>query len=848
MTNGWVDIKNTDMMLIMGGNPAENHPCGFKWAIEAKRRRNAKMIVVDPRFTRTAATADMFLQIRAGADIAFLGGIIRYALENQRIAKEYLVNYTNAPFLVKEGFKLPEDGLYSGFDENSKTYDRSSWNYEGAGGGASPASIQGEGAVPSHGASGITGGVAATLPAKVNIDLTLQHPRCVYQLLQQQYSRYTPEMVERITGIPKDQFLKAADLFTSIRKDGDLKKVATIIYAVGWTQHTSGTQIIRAAAMLQLILGNVGRAGGGINALRGHSNIQGATDVAGIFDNLPGYLKVPTPADRDFQGWMKRITPTSSKPGEWESYNYWSNTPRFAASLLKAMYGDAAKQENGFAFDYLPKVDREYSWTHIWDDMYNGKVKGLIAFGMNGVAIGPNSQKNIDALKKADFLVVCDIYPEETSDFWQSPGVTADEMKNIKTEVYRLPGAGFAEKDGTFVNSARWLQWKWAAVPPPGDAKLDQEILARIYLKVRELYRKEGGQFPDPILNLAWNYTLPENPSLSEVAKELNGRAITDVEDPATKQVMKAGQQLPGFSWLRDDGSTSCGNWIWCGSWTEAGALTQRRGTEDPSGLGIYPNWAWSWPMNRRVLYNRASCDLSGKPWDPARSQIWWNEGQKKWVGHDVPDFKADSPPQDHMGPFIMTAEGVGRLFGPLASFADGPFPEFYEPTESPIANPLHPHRSTNPVVKRFTTPLDKYGTPEQGFTIVCTTYRLTEHYHYWTKNNPMNVQLIPEPFVEIPVELAAELGIKGGELVKVSSARGSRTVKAMVTHRIHPMTIDGKKVYQIGLPIHFGYRGIQEDAGRIPRSLTNSLSPTATDPNAYTPEFKGFLVKLEKV
>ncbi len=316
-------------------------------------------------------------------------------------------------------------------------------------------------------------------------------------------------MVERITGIPKDQFLKAAELFTSVRKDGDTKKVATIIYAVGWTQHSFGTQIIRTAAILQLVLGNVGRAGGGVNALRGHSNIQGATDVAGIFDNLPGYIKVPNPTDQDFDGWMKRITPTASKPGEWQSFNYWSNTPKFAVSFLKAMYGEAAKKENGWAFDYLPKVDREYSWSHIWDDMYRGKLKGLIAFGMNGVAIGPNSSKNIDALKKAEFLVVCDIYPEETSDFWRSPGVSPAEMKNIKTEVYRLPGAGFAEKDGTFVNSARWLQWKWAAVPPPGNAKLDQEILTRIFLKVRELYRKEGGKFPDPILNLTWNYTTP---------------------------------------------------------------------------------------------------------------------------------------------------------------------------------------------------------------------------------------------------------------------------------------------------------------------------------------------------
>jgi formate dehydrogenase major subunit len=844
MTNGWIDIKNTDMMLIMGGNPAENHPCGFKWPVEAKRQRNAKMIVVDPRFTRTAAVADMFLQIRAGADIAFLGGMIHYAIENQRIAKDYLVNYTNAAFVIKEGFKLPEDGLFSGFDSGNQTYDKATWNYEGTGqgnsnvGGHTPPPPLSPGQAPPP----------PGLPLDVVSDPTLENPRCVYQLLKQQYSRYTPEMVERITGIAKDQFVKAADLFTSVRKDGDMKKVATIIYAVGWTQHSFGAQIIRAAAMLQLLLGNVGRAGGGVNALRGHSNIQGATDVAGIFDNLPGYLKVPNPSDKDFAGWMKRITPTSSKPKEWDSYNYYSNTPKFAVSWMKAVYGDAATKDNDWAYAYLPKVDREYSWVHIWDDMYAGKVKGVLAFGMNSVAIGPNSRKNIDALKKADWLAVCDIYPDETSEFWKSPGITADEMKNIKTECYRLPGAGFAEKDGTFVNSARWLQWKWAAVPPPGEAKLDQEILARIFLKVRELYKKEGGAFPEPILSLTWNYTNPNNPSLSEVAKELNGRALADVTDAPTQQTMKAGQQLPGFSWLRDDGSTSSGNWIWCGSWTEAGALTQRRGTDDPSGLGVYPNWAWSWPMNRRVLYNRASCDGNGNPWDPARRQVWWSEAQKKWAGHDVPDFKADSPPKDHMGPFIMNPEGVGRLFVPLGGMADGPFPEHYEPFESPTANVLHPQQANNPVVKKYKSDLDKYGTPEQGFTVVCTTYRLTEHYHYWTKNNPMNVQLVPEMFVEIPMELAKDLGIQGGEKVKVSSARGAAYIaKAMVTHRIKPMTIDGKKVYQIGIPIHQGFRGIQEDEGKNARTLVNLLSPTVTDPNAYTPEFKGFLVKLEK-
>ena len=843
MTNGWIDIKNTDMMLIMGGNPAENHPCGFKWAIEAKRTRNAKLIVVDPRFTRTASTADLFLQIRAGADIAFLGGVISYAIENNRIAKDYLVHYTNAAFLIKEGFKLADDGLYSGFDETSQTYDRSSWNYQQGG------DMSGKGAAsdPAPAQAAAAAGAPATLPPNVAYDLTLQHPRCVFQLLKKHYSRYTPEVVERITGIPRAQFLKAADLFTSIRKDGDLKKTATVIYAVGWTQHTFGTQIIRTAAMLQLLMGNVGRAGGGVNALRGHSNIQGATDMAGIFDNLPGYLKVPVPADTDLATYLRRITPTSSKPGPWDSFNYWSNTPKFGVSFLKAMYGDAATKQNDFAFHYLPKVDRNYSWTQIWDGMYRGSVKGLFAFGMNGVMIGPDTQKNIDALKKADWLVVGEIYPDETSEFWRAPGITTDEMKKINTTVYRLPCAGFAEKDGSMTNSARWLQWKNAALPPPGDARLDQDIVAQIFLRVRDLYKKDGGKFPDPILNLTWPYTDQQHPALADIAREINGKAVSDVTDPATQQTVKAGQQLPGFAFLRDDGSTACGNWIYSGSWTEAGPQLARRGTEDPSGLGIYQNWAWSWPANRRVLYNRASCDPDGKPYDPERRLVWWNEDTQRWVGNDVPDFKADSRPKDHMGPFIMNAEGVGRIFGPLTAFADGPFPEHYEPIESPIKNPLHPNRSNNPVVKKLSTPADKYGTTEQGFTVICTTYRLTEQYHYWTKNNPMNVQLIPEAFIEIPVELADEMGIRGAEKIKVTSARGTYIAKAFVTRRIKPMMVDGKKVYQIGLPIHQGFRGIQEDADRNARTPANLLSPTVVDPNAFTPEFKGFLVKVEK-
>jgi formate dehydrogenase major subunit len=858
MTNGWIDIKNADMMLVMGGNPAENHPCGFKWAIEAKRTRNAKLIVVDPRFTRTAATSDLFLQIRAGADIAFLGGVIRYALENNRIAKEYLVNYTNAAFIVKEGFKLPEDGLYSGFDAPSQTYDRSTWTYEDGNDTGDIAPAHAAAPAPATHAAGTTAAPAGpppagsakplpALPPKVAYDLTLQHPRCVYQLLKQQYSRYTPEMVERITGIPKDQFLKAADLFTSVRKDGDMKKVATIMYAVGWTQHSFGTQIIRTAAMLQLLLGNIGRAGGGVNALRGHSNIQGATDMGGIFDVWPGYLKVPNPTDVDLAAYLKRITPTSSKPAPWDSFNYWSNTPKFAVSFLKALYGDAATKENDFAFNYMPKVDRNYSWTQIWDNMYRGTVKGMFAFGMNGVAIGPDSQKNIDALKKADWLVVGEIYPDETSEFWKSPGITPEEMKTINTTVYRLACAGFAEKDGSMTNSARWLQWKNVAVPPPGECRLDQDIVAQIFLKVRELYQTQGGKFPDPILKLTWGYTNAQHPALGDLAKELNGKALADLTDPKTQVTIKKGQQLPGFAWLKDDGTTSCGNWIYSGSWTEAGNQLIRRGTEDPSGQGIYQNWGWSWPANRRVLYNRASCDPSGKPYDPTRKQVWWNESTQLWAGNDVPDFKPDSNPKDHMGPFIMNPEGVGRVFAPLGAFVDGPFPEHYEPIESPVQNALHPNQQNNPVVKKLKTAMDKYATPGDGFNVICTTYRLTEHYHYWTKNNQMNVQLIPEPFVEIPVELAAELGIKGNDKVKVTSARSYYIAKAFVTKRIKPMNIDGKKIYQIGIPIHQGYRGIQEDEGKDARTILNRLTPTVVDPNAYTPEFKGFLVKLEK-
>ena len=527
--------------------------------------------------------------------------------------------------------------------------------------------------------------------ANAAYDLTLQHPRCVFQLLKQQYSRYTPELVERITGIPKDQYLKAVDMFTSVRKDGDMKKVATIIYAVGWTQHTFGTQIIRTAAMIQLLLGNVGRAGGGVNALRGHSNIQGATDMAGLYDSLPGYLKAPIPADTDLAAFLKRTTPTASKPSVWDSFNYYSNTPKFLVSFLKALYGPAATKENGFAFDYLPKVDRDYSWTHIWDDMYNGTVKGMMAFGMNGVMVGPDTNKNINALKKADWLVVGEIYPDETSEFWRAPGITDEEQKKIQTTVYRLPCAGFAEKDGSMTNSARWVTWKYAAVPTPGDARLDQDIVAQIFLRVRDLYKKEGGKFPDPILNLTWAYADAAHPPLSQIAMEINGKALADLKDEKTGQVIKAGQQLPGFAWLKDDGTTMCGNWIYSGMWTEAGALIQRRGTEDPSGLGVYPNWAWSWPANRRVLYNRASCDPAGKPWDAERKQVWWNEATQTLDRQRCAGFQTRLPPQGSHGTVHHECGGRGPAVRTHRDARGWAFPRALRTDRKPEQEPAAP-------------------------------------------------------------------------------------------------------------------------------------------------------------
>ena len=808
MTNHWVDIKNADVILIMGGNAAEAHPCGFKWVTEAKAHNNAKLIVVDPRFTRSASVADFYAPIRTGTDITFLGGVIKYLLDNDKIQHEYVANYTDMSFIVRDDFNF-EDGLYSGYNEESRSYDKSSWEYE-------------------LGDDGY-----------VKTDPTMQHPRTVYQLLRKHYERYTPEMVERVCGTPQDKFLTVCDMLASTSTPD---RAATILYALGWTQHSIGSQIIRTGAMMQLLLGNIGIAGGGMNALRGHSNIQGLTDLGLMTNLLPGYLTLPNQHEQNFDDYIASRAPQPMRPNQ---LSYWRHYKKFHVSLMKAWWGDAATEDNNWAYDYLPKLDKPYDMLQMYELMHHGKVNGYICQGFNPLAAAPYKKKLLESFSQLKFMVIMDPLVTETSEFWQNYGEHNDvDPSSIQTEVFRLPTTCFAEEEGALVNSGRWLQWHWKAAEPPGEAKSDIEIMATLYQHIRELYEQEGGAYPDPILNLYWPYTHANDPSAAELAKEYSGRALVDLHDPhdPDKVIRKAGEQVSGFGELRDDGTTLGGCWIYAGAWTEDGNQMARRDNSDPTGIGQTLNWAWAWPANRRVLYNRASCDLEGKPFDPTRPLVEWNG--KRWVGADVPDYKADENPADGMGPFIMNPEGVSRFFA-RKGMAEGPFPEHYEPFETPLSyNPLSPDQPlslNNPAARIFADDLASMGKPDE-FPYVGTTYRLTEHFHYWTKHVRLNAILQPEQMVEIGAELADELGIKAGDYVKVSSNRGYIKAVAVVTKRIKKLTVDGKPLHQIGIPIHWGFVGLAKKG-----FLANTLTPPVGDGNTQTPETKSFLVKLEK-
>jgi formate dehydrogenase major subunit len=802
-------------------NMAENHPVGFQWVMKAKER-GAKLIHVDPRYTRTSAAADMHVPLRSGTNIVFFGGLIRYAIEKDLYFKDYVVHYTNASFLIDPAFKTPTDldGLFTGFDAAKRAYDRSSWKYQ----------LDAEG--------------------NPKRDLTLKDPQSVFQLLRRHYSRYTLEMVEKVCGIPRAKFEEMAQLYCS---NSGPEKTGTITYALNLTQHTNGVENIRALCMLQLLLGNVGRPGGGVTALRGHANVQGATDLELLYHELPGYLPMPLRDQHpDLKTYLEKETPKGG---------FWTNRPKFMVSLLKAFYGDAATKDNEFGYQWLPKraAADAYSHQHMFVDMYEGKIKGFLADGQNPAVGGPNAKLARAAMAKLDWMLVVDIFLTETAEFWMAPGANA---KDIKTEVFFLPAAPAAEKDGSLTNTMRLIQWHDKAVKPPGDVRSDADFFCGLAHRLQKMYA--GSKKSRDKGFLAANFTYgskPDEPEMVEVLKEINGVATEDITDKDGKLVYKKGQPLNTFAHLTDDGKTTSGCWIYTGVTVESadGKLVNKAAGRKPADEKDYlaHGWGFAWPANRRIIYNRASADLQGKPWSEKKKLIWWDPaapGQKpedkgKWVGLDVPDFNAFLAPDAKNGdkPFIMRSDLVGAFFGPLN---DGPFPEHYEPVESPTKNLLS-KQQINPVAKIWKVPDQKndlapVGSPDYPYVI--TTYRLTEHHlsGVMSRYLPMLAELHHSHFAEISHELAKELGIENGARVTVLSPRGKVHVTAMVTHRIKPFTINGKTVHQIGVPWHWGWKGVEELPGSK-GDITNDLSATVGDPNVYIQETKAFLCNVKK-
>jgi formate dehydrogenase major subunit len=789
MTNHYIDFRNADVILNMGGNVAENHPVSFKW-IQAARSKGAIFIHVDPRFTRTSSKADIFVRLRSGTDLAFLGGMIKYILDNNLYDDFYVKNYTNAIFIVNDKYGF-NDGLFSGYDPNKRAYDKSTWAFE-----------KDEKGIPKR-------------------DMTLQHERCVFQLLKKHYSRYAMEKVTAITGTPQDDLLKVYKTYAST---GTPDKAGTELYAMGWTQHTVGTQNIRAMALIQLLLGNMGIAGGGVNALRGESNVQGSTDHALLFHIIPAYM----PAPRAKLQTLADYNATTPKTDDPRSANWWQNRPKYIVSLLKSMYGDKATKENDFAYSWLPKLEdtQNASWLILFDEMYKGTFTGFFAWGMNPACSGANAGKVRQALTQLDWMVNVNVFDNETGSFWKGPGM---DPKKIKTEVFQLPCAAFLEKEGSITNSGRWSQWRWKATNPPGDAMPDSEIMYELMKKIKALYTKERGTFPDPILNLKWDYETKGKFDIHTVAKEINGYDLT------------TGKLVANFTKLKDDGTTSCGNWLFSGSYTEEGNMAARRKKDDPTGLGLFPQWAWCWPVNRRIIYNRASVDLDGQPRNPAKAVIKWDTEAKKWVG-DVPD--GGWPPMGTNGfyPFIMKPDGVASIFGP--GLADGPFPEHYEPLECPIEKNLMSDQRINPVIKIFKGGPDTFATCDPRYPFVCTTYRVTEHWQTGVLSRwlPWLIEAEPQIFCEMSHELAEARGIKNGEKVIVETVRGKVWAIAMVTSRLKPFVIAGQTVHQIGIPWCFGWLH-PKDGG----DSANLLTPTIGDANTMIPETKAFLANVRK-
>ena len=887
-------MADSDCVMVMGSNMAENHPVAFRWPMVAKVQHGAKLIHVDPRFTRTSAMADIYAPIRAGSDIAFLGGLVTYVINSKRwnevpFFKTWVANYTNAATIIGEEFKDAEelDGVFSGLMEYKGgaeawpyngfvgEYRTDSWQYARTGkgeargwtaatqksgeteGGTSP----GERAVdpgtpPRTGGAGAAGTgaaksgppyddlVASLLKPEARRDPSLEHPRCVFQIVKRHFARYTPEMVERVSGCPKETFVKVAE--TLLENSGP-DKTCSFAYAVAWTQHTNGPQIIGCAALLQLLLGNFGRPGAGIMALRGHASIQGSTDIPTLYHSIHGYMSHPSALKKhqSLADWLA----TETQPT-----GYWANTPKFMVSYLKSMYGAAATPQNDFGYDWHPKILGDHSHLPMFVAMNEGRVRGMLLIGQNP-ATSLHARMERAGMRKLEWLVVKDNWLHESATFWKNaPEVQAGEVRpqDIKTEIFFFPSAQVAEYEGSFTNTQRMLQWHYKAADSPGDCRTDPWFTYQLGLRFKRLYATSSEPRDQGFKNLVWGYESDDphdkqlgEPGAEKILKEING-FYTD--DPA--------KHLASFGDLKDDGSTTCASWIYCGVFPAPGQNRAASKTPDPPGAtGAQLNWGWAWPANRRIMYNRASADPQGRPWSEKKKWIWWDQAKRRWVGYDVPDFVATKAPTDKgkpnatgmdalsgTDPFIMKSDGKGWLYVP-SGLVDGPLPVHYEPAESPVRNPLYPQQ-TSPVLKYWKRDWNALaGVADPRFPYAITTYRLTEHYlaGAMSRWNPWLTELQPELFIEISPELAQEKGIRNLDWVRISTPRAQVRAKALVTRRLRPFTIDGKLVHHVGMPWHWGYEGVSTG------DVVNELTALVGDPNVTIHEGKTFVCNIEK-
>ena len=805
---------------------AECHPVGFQWVVEAKAR-GATVIHVDPRFTRTSALADLHVPIRAGADIVFLGAIINYVLANDKYFRDYVVAYTNAAVILSEDFADTEDldGVFAGLDAEGHRYDKTPWSYQGA----MVRAAAGARGIPydltERGTSSATSG-------SPQVAESLEHPRCVFQVLKRHFARYTPEVVEQACGVPPETFARVCELLTA---NSGRDRTTALVYSVGWTQHTVGVQYVRTASILQALLGNMGRPGGGILALRGHASIQGSTDIPTLFDLLPGYLPMPEAGThRDLDAYVGDITMTKG---------FWANSRAYTVSLLKAYWGQAATAENGFCFDYLPRLTGDHSTYVTVTEQLNGRCKGYFLYGQNPAVGSANTRMQRLGMANLDWLVVRDMTMIESATWWQDgPEIETGEMRtqDIKTEVFFLPAAAHTEKSGSFTNTQRMLQWHHEAVPPAGDARSDLWFTYHLGRRIREKLAASTDDRDRPLLDLTWDYPVTgplDEPSAEAVLAEING---WDAE----------GQPLSGFAQLKDDGSTACGCWIYSGA--RAGGVNQTARRKPGSEQSwVAPEWGWAWPANRRILYNRASADPDGKPWSERKAYVWWDAEAGKWTGHDVPDFPATRPPSyrppegatgvdaiSGIDAFIMQNDGKAWLFAP-AGLADGPLPAHYEPQESPFRNPLY-GQQRNPIreiIRHKENPLQPSGT-EPGssvFPYVATTYRLTEHHTAggMSRTLPYLSELQPEFFCEVSPELAAERGLEHKGWATIITARTAVEARVLVTSRMRTLTVAGRQLHQVGLPYHWGPNGL------VTGDSANELASLVLDPNVHIQEVK---------